>query len=342
MKLKNVRIPNQIKSLKMIDEVLKSINLGFNRVELDFRWCSFAEPFPLLYLASRIRQFRLDNPDVELGIILPKNTEKPFLGYARHIGFFDFIGIEEGRKVGEVTGSSNFFPITVWDINKVREEAGDRPVAEKVDEFAAEMAKVLMQTDKGDIFDLVQFSIREIVRNSMEHSQGTECVFLGQYWPQSGEAEIVAMDNGVGISETLWDNEYVDFENNLAGLKIAIFPGISGVSRDERFSQDDYWGNSGFGLYILSEIFGKFGEFHILSNGDHLKLSNRKQFHHAFELRGTAVSVRFPTNSLKAAKSEFSNIIERGEKLRSVLLQDFPVQASTASKMLRSQFRKPE
>ena len=340
MKIETVRIPSQIKSIRVIDANLKPLDTELDKLDFDFRWCAFAEPLPLLYLASRIRQFKSNNPGVETSVILPKNPDKPFLGYARHIGFFDLIGVPEGRKVGEAWTSDTFFPITSWDIEATRKDAGTRPVAEKVDDFSADMAKVLMHTEKGDVFDMVQYGIREIVRNSMEHSKGSECIFLGQYWPQTGEAEIVALDNGVGISETLWDNEYVDFSNNLAGLKLSLFPGISGVSRDERVNQDSYWGNSGFGLYILSKLFGEFGEFNLLSNNDWIRLSKGRQFNYSCNFSGTAVSVRFPTNALEKAKRELPGIIKNGEKLRSELMKDYPVQASTASKMLRSQFKK--
>ncbi|MBY6048602.1 hypothetical protein [Vannielia litorea] len=336
MKIKRVRLPAQIRSLQIIESSLGPLIDHFEKIELDFRWCKFAEPFPLLYLSARLNKLRHSGVDIKT--ILPERGGNQFLGYASHVGFFDLIGQEIGRRVGEAYGSSSYFPIMQWSIDDVRRQAGDRPVAEKIDELAASMAKVLMQADTGDVFDVVKFSIREIVRNSFEHSRGKNCTFLGQYWPTRGEAEIVSLDDGIGIAETLWDNEYINASNNLAAIKLSLFPGVTGVSRSERSSQDYYWGNSGFGLYLLSNLFGDFGEFRIISNNDCLTLSNGKQYHRKVPFDGTGVALRFPVDQLGAAAARFPYLIEKGEKLRSELLRDFPIQASTASKMLRNDF----
>lgn len=333
-----IRIPNQINSLKAVDNAFRSLN-DLEHCEIlnfDFRWCQFSEPFALLYLGRRITNIKDEHVALETKILIPKHPTSAFFGYAPHVGFFDFIGSDIGRKMGEAQGSPNYFPIRHWCIEKILSLSNGDPVGAFIDRQAGKIAKILIQEDSGDIFAMVQYAIREIVRNSIEHSKGKSCWFFGQYWPKKNLAEIVVMDDGVGISDTLIDNEYIDVSTNLAGMKLSLFPGVTGVTRAERLEQDDTWGNSGFGLYILSEIFGKFGEFHMISENDYLKINKQGQCHKAYPFRGTGIAIRFPVRALEHARGELDSINSRGEKLRSELLKDFPIKASVASRMLSS------
>lgn len=79
------------------------------------------------------------------------------------------------------------------------------------------------------VFDVIQYSIREILRNSAEHNEGESVSILAQYWPTKDLAEIVIIDDGIGVPHSLYGNGYVECANSREALKFALLPGISGV-----------------------------------------------------------------------------------------------------------------
>ena len=268
---------------------------------------------------------------------LPGNTN--FSGYAGHVGFFDFIGSPFGKDLGEARGNSRYFPIEVWNIPDFKETAGEYPLGELVDRRSSDLAGILLQETSGDVFDVLQYAIREISRNAVEHSKGENAAILAQYWPTTGIAEVAVIDDGVGIAENLYDNEFIDISNSTAALKAALLPGITGVSRAERVEQHERWHNSGFGLYIVSRLAAKYGQFRVISSGDYLELHRNSQFHHSYPMQGTAVGIRLDVKQLDRAKQFIARTISDGEAMQSEILKDFPIAASAASKLFSSQFR---
>lgn len=111
------------------------------------------------------------------------------------------------------------------------------------------------------------------MRNAVEYGAGENLVVFGQRWDANGVAEIVICDDGIGIAETLYDNECIDCNNGREAPKFVILPGISGVSRDERSSQDEKWGKSGFGTYVTSRFCAEYGSFRMISGDDALTFS---------------------------------------------------------------------
>jgi len=209
-----------------------------------------------------------------------------------------------------------------------------------VDERSEQLASVLTRKHTGQVFETLQYAIREIFRNALEHSNGSNAVFLGQFWPKKNEAEIVVADDGVGVAENIYDNEFVDVANNLGAIKVALMPGISGVSRADRVNQDTIWRNSGFGLYVVSRLAARFGRFCIVSNGDYLELTRGKQTHRKYPLSGTAVGIRIVIDEASRSSDFIRRTIEEGERTRSEIVGQHPINASQASKMLLSDFKK--
>ena len=340
----NIILPGELRSLRSIEAsgILSLDPNSISSIILDVRRCVYAEPFPLVYLAAHIRRLKRANPNLEVNFHFPPQSgmTRGFVGYAAHIGYFEYLGVQFGNKIGEARGSSRYLPITEIDLVEMRSRAGDVPLGYLMSDRAKELARVLTQKDDGPIFDVMEYSIREIARNALEHSRGSRLVLLAQYWPTKKTAEVAIFDNGVGIFSNLFDNEYVDIANNLAAIKFSLLPGISGVSRSERANQHERWGNSGFGLYVVSALCGKYGNFNIISNDDYLRLTQRTQYHRKYPFRGTGVAFRLELNGLRDPVSVINNIIQEGERIRSEIIRDHPIQASVASKMLASQFDK--
>ena len=294
---------------------------------------------PLIFLAERLRALIGRSPRTEFSIY---TRDTNFTGYADHIGCFKFIGFERGRAPGEAAGGKSYSPITVFEIGAIIEEAAGSPVGPVVSRKAAHLAEVLSQKNSGALFDLFEYTIREVMRNSVEHSRGARLVCLAQHWPAKGEAEIVISDDGVGVAETLYDNEYIECQSNRDGLKFALLPGISGVSREERAKQDNRWGNSGFGLYTTSRVCSEAGLFRILSGGNSLTLARSVQTEHPWSFNGTCVQMRFDVSTASKSIERIADIVAEGEAEQIQLLRTFPISASVASKMLASHFSKDE
>lgn len=178
------------------------------------------------------------------------------------------------------------------------------------------------------------------MRNAVEHGAGKNLVVFGQRWDANGVAEIVIYDDGIGIAETLYDNEYIDCNNGREALKFAILPGISGVSRNERFSQDEKWGNSGFGLYVTSRFCAEYGSFRMISGNDALTFSRGIQSEHKWTVPGTFVQMRFSVQASSNQINRINQIIEDGKSEFLSILGDHPIQPSAASKLLASHFDK--
>jgi hypothetical protein len=292
-----------------------------------------------MFLAVKIKDLRKRFPDVEYSIWTRQNE---FRGWADHIGFFHFLGFKRGKLLGEATGSSNYTPITILDINALQQEAGTTPVGKYVSGLVRGLAKNLSQQESGPVFDLVEYSLREIIRNAAEHSKGSKIVLLGQCWPQKGTAEIVVMDNGVGIAANLYENELLECNANREALKFALLPGVTGVSLDERLTQDEDWKNSGFGMFVTSRFCAENGLFRVISGADGLSLGGEVQTEHPWSFSGTFVQMRLSFQDAKERVGRIDELTKNGQNAFGELLQGHPITASSASKLLASQFPRVE
>lgn len=321
------------------------LELGWDKLTLpegceciiDMSSCTYGEPQGMILFSVICRNLMKRHPNVTFKL---RTTSNSFRGYASHVGFFKYIGFDLGNAPNTAIGSETYTPIRTFSVLKIKELAGDIPVGKYLTDFSAELSKVLCRCGDGDVFDLFEYCFREVMRNAVEHGQGRHLVAFGQRWEALGIAEIVIYDDGVGVAETLYENEYIDCNNGKDALKFAILPGISGVSRDVRLSQDEKWGNSGFGLYVTSRFCAEYGSFRIISGDDALTFSRGVQSEHKWNLPGTFVQMRFSVQESSSQVSRINQIIEEGKVEFSKILGDYPIQPSAASKLLASHFEK--
>lgn len=336
----HLRLPAKISNVQSLDAC--GLSRGdlhlFSKIVVDFRNVERFAPLASLYLAEVFRGIRRKNPEAEIIADHIGENESTFAGYAHHVGLLYHFGFESYFPKSARRPRHRYFPVTTWNIADIRSEDDSTPVGQIVDEKAKELTEVLLQRDRGHVFDALQYSIREIARNCVEHSKGSVVTLFGQYWEGSGIAEIAIFDDGVGIAENLYENEYIDISTNLAAIKCALLPGITGVALRDRIFQHDFWHNSGFGLWTTSRICAQYGKFHVLSQSDHFFLSGRNQYERKCNLDGTGIGMSIDTRKLYGFGDFHKKVVEEGERQRSILMKEYPVRASTASKMLRSHF----
>lgn len=304
---------------------------------IDMSTCTYGEPQGIILFAVTCRNLIKRHPSVTFKL---RTASSSFTGYASHVGLFKYIGFDLGNAPNTATGSRTYTPIRTFSIPEIKEIAGEVPVGKYLTKFSTELSEVLCQASAGDVFDLFEYCFREVMRNAVEHGAGKNLVVFGQRWDANGVAEIVIYDDGIGIAETLYDNEYIDCNNGREALKFAILPGISGVSRDERFCQDEKWGNSGFGLYVTSRFCAEYGSFRMISGNDALTFSRGIQSEHKWALPGTFVQMRFSVEASSNQIKRINEIIEEGKSEFLSILGGYPIQPSAASKLLASHFDK--
>ncbi|MEO0633846.1 MAG: ATP-binding protein [Pseudomonadota bacterium] len=334
---KTIEVPDRLTLVSHVERLgLDRLDLsGFTQCNLRFSNCSFGEPLPMLLLAKRFSELVRRHPDVAFQL---RSRESQFRGYAEHIGYFRLLGFGRGNRPGEAIGSSTYIPIERLSISEMIERAGNQPIGRAVSGLARRLSTLLSQHTEGPLFDLFEYSFREIIRNSLEHSCGEELILFGQYWPARDRVEIVVMDDGVGIAENLYENEHIECKTNADALKFAILPGITGVPRAERVEQDERWGNSGFGLYVTSRLCSEGGLFRLLSGSGSLTLANGVRTEHPWPFGGTCVQLRFSTRDAASRIQRIEEIVTEGKQEWQAIVGEIPVAASAASRMLASHF----
>lgn len=225
-----VEIPHNLARASLLGFSQTLDNLpGDELYEFNFGAARWFPPFSMLLLSVLLKRFRDQRPDSRCRA---RNHENHT--YAAYLGFFQSFGLRHGNEPGEI-----------------------------IEARARELSGVLTQTDSGPLFDTLSYAIREIIRNTVEHS-GAEAVLLcAQHWPTRQEVEVGIADAGVGIQQGLANNHsYRDLTNRDA-LQTALMPGVSGNPQAGR--GQEVWQNSGYGLYMTNRICRNGGRFMICS-----------------------------------------------------------------------------
>lgn len=304
-----------------------------DKYTLDFSGMSWIEPFPMLHVASAI------------GTAIHSKSSSTFTAtgisgdsYAAYMGFFRHCGINVGPETGAVQNSANYLPITSLEIAELRHEATENnvPIGNIIERHAGDIAKTLIRTNYGNLWGTLQYAIREIIRNVAEHSHSARVLYCGQYWPKKNEVEVAILDEGVGIASSLKDNPHLKIVEDVEALRLSVLPGISGKSwAGADIDHSNEWSNSGFGLYVVSELCKRGGELDIVSGDAALciKKDLRKPISSCHA--GTALKIKIDTENLRSIAAALSLIVSKGERIAQSILKMDLVEASVASKIER-------
>lgn len=165
---------------------------------------------------------------------------------------------------------------------------------------------------------------------------------MGQYWTERREIELAVIDQGIGLRRALVENpRFAGLNSDRNAIRLALLPSTSGKkiydpSKAEReYDEDGEWGNSGFGLYITSQIARRAGRFLIASGDSRLELSGNAQKPGGFSLPGTLVSMKFNVDRLGRLEPSLKLISDRGEAIaKRFLTAGADVLASAASRLI--------
>ena len=183
------------------------------------------------------------------------------------------------------------------------------------------MAEIVAQGNIG-FRNWLAFVIRELMRNIPEHSKSDTIWYCAQYWPSYDLVELAIMDEGIGIKESLCENtDHVHMiKEDEDAIKLSLEPGISGtmIVNKSSLAQSE-WDNSGYGLYMVSEMCAELDASFILASGKSaikvckengkIVYKNRQT-----NIHGTAIQIRIRPSATIDYNEIRKQIVLRGEE----------------------------
>jgi hypothetical protein len=301
---------------------------------IDFGRLRFFSPFSMLLVSANLRRFRQERPHATCNAINFENHS-----YAAHMGCFKSFGLDFGNAPGEALGSETHIPLQDLNTAEIKQQATARGVNVGVvlEERAAKLAKMLVRQDGGDLVDTLTFSIREILRNVVEHSESPTVSLCAQWWPSKGQVEVGILDCGRGIRAGLADNPHFEFQDDRAAIQMALMPGVSGNTAAGW--GDDPWQNSGYGLYMTSRICRRGGSFVILSGSSGIKLNSILKTDISGNFRGTAVRLLINTRGVRELSDRLAQFRQDGLRAAKRVKGALSFDPSSASQMLSRDFQ---
>lgn len=327
-----VEIPDWEDSTRALEFGARLSSLEWsNLYKFDFAKITFATPGWMLVIGNALREFRRARPHAKRQAINYRH-----LGYAAHVGFFKYFGMEYGQAPAEASGSNTYIPIREVDVAALRVSAADKlvQVAELIEENAQQLARVLTQQNGGQAVETLTYSVREIVRNVVEHSGAPFYAIAAQYWPAKNCAELVVSDSGCGIFGSLIENPKLQMQTELDALKLSLLPGISSKAWRRR-KASDVWANSGYGLFMTQRLCSLGGEFTLLSGLAGMRIVGSETSTAHCEAPGTTVVLRIDTGRVASLSRRLAEFREEGASLAKLVGGANKLGPSLASQVLK-------
>lgn len=288
----------------------------YTDVLFDFKYTRIYEPFAMLVIGSKIRQLISEYEHISFFI------SNYSMSYPNTMGFFKSIGFNSGKNPGESKGSETYLPITELLIKDLKNEAYEEEqgiVQEVIEKKSIDLAQILLPQG-GRSTNLLAYSIREIIRNSVEHSETKKVWIAAQKWPTKDKVEIAILDEGVGIKQALSFNPNINSKSDREAILLSLEPGISGKAFKHngrtRKQNLDRWNNSGYGLFATNELCRKYGSFLVCSNSTALEIKKDHFEEYDINLNGTAILISLNISEINKIDGDvISDIISSGEKI---------------------------
>jgi anti-sigma regulatory factor (Ser/Thr protein kinase) len=240
-------------------------------IEIDFSSVEFAYPFGSVALLVGLRGFMSLRDEKELETKLNVDVlNSSGCSYLQRFGFFSHLGVNQPVPAGELKLGNGRF-MFIERITKDQFEFEGVPIQEKLDHFCVSLSKLILDTTEEDMpqIQAIAWSLREIIRNVFEHSGVDEAYITAQSWT-GGFVELAIGDCGVGIETAL--SQAYQLRDGSHALEMAVLPGVTEYTGPETRNK---WQNSGYGLYMMSEIAKEFGSFNLGSSKGYLSINSQ-------------------------------------------------------------------
>lgn len=292
---------------------------------ISFSHMGFIDPYSSLIVAHGMKTFLyMRNKKGLKTNLVGHEANAGAVGYLKHLGFFRFFGVRAGKDVDEAWGNSRYLPFTRIKRSQIMWKG--HVMQDEIDLKSERLAKVIFpDNDNFGPAMMLAYAIREIIRNSFEHGNVDQCIVTAQRWV-NGEAEIAIADEGIGIFNSLGTKK--NYSTAEEAISASLQPGIS----SESVKDDDRWANTGFGLYVVSELGKRYGEFEITSSSRTLHFDKTIPRVSHSPLIGTFVKLKISTKDADYFPNILAQIVGDGEKMAGTL----PGAKKSASKMSKT------
>lgn len=279
----------------------------------DFSHLQHCPPFGVLVAANAIRQNILRYPHATHSPFLAINKNTEGVNYAGSLGLFQMLGWDEGRKTSLVDSTINCIPISKISLETLADYVSESDrIQGQIDHLCRNLAIRLTRDPIDNATTALNYCLREITRNSFEHS-GVDCVWLcAQYWPSKKRTELAIMDEGCGIAASLLSNPHYKCSNDADANKLALQPGVSRTYGAPL--SDDRWQNTGYGLYVASSLCLLGGHFILASGHDETFLNPVNQSNYSTCIKGTIICLSLDLESIGNISEKLDLIVKKGEE----------------------------
>ncbi|MFV8249895.1 hypothetical protein [Bdellovibrio bacteriovorus] len=233
--------------------------------------------------------------------------------------FFTMAGLL-GNDPTTRQGNPRYQAITRVDCNELRNTAygqGCHP-CDLVEADAARIAEVLAQSSTSKIFYFLKFTVQEMLRNVIEHSDSPDFLYAGQYWPRKDQVEIGIVDSGIGLKTSLEKNPNFTNLSETDALHLALTPGVTSTVYGKGGPRGQ-WFNTGFGLYMTSRLCGEGGSFLIKSGNFGVSREAGVSSYFQGFIQGTGVRMVLRPSALMKLDESLDKYREEAEKIYSGL-----------------------
>lgn len=307
-----------------------------DELRLHFNEGTFFAPFSMLFLAAKLKSLKERNPALKIDC---KGFQEN--GYPAHVGFFRFLGYNHGRDIGEAWGSENYLPITPLSREQLYEKPADKweelpdLIQRHADKLAAMIARD--QNTNGDLYDVLSYSVREVMRNVFEHSEAQTLYYCAQYWPRSHKVEFAIVDFGIGIRRGLATNPNFRFATDKQAIEYSLLPSVSGKTHLPRTSNN--WFNSGYGLYMTNRLARNGGNFVLASGSTGIYLSRKTKTNFSTSFPGTALRFNMDIDEIGSVADRLSEFRRDGAELAKQISGSGNRPPSAMSLLLRRDYK---
>lgn len=267
-------------------------------VLFDFTKYSENNSFSNLLIANSIRVYRGNHKN--------KCQLRSHNGiYLSHLGFYQMIGADYGKQLGEAKASDNYVPITkiTFDGNFFYQT-----IEEKSKEIAS-----LLKFDK-QLSGFLEYLFVETIRNVYEHAGINEVYLSAQKWPSKKMLEIAISDIGCGVYNSLRKYRPYSDKDEETLIKLACDPGVSSRSNFSYLDKDDVWRNSRYGLYLMRKLSVAYGGSFLICSGNYALREDRNGVEILkTKYQGTTVAIRIKTDLACDFEAVRHGILIKGE-----------------------------
>ncbi len=220
-----------------------------NKIVLDFRNIKFIAPWAVCLYGAYTYWMR---ETYQCQIQIKGNPTTQAGSYIARSGLPKLVG-------APFTATDAIVDAKTIRLSKIKASKGIQPLVDQI--------LKLLDMDDQEMEGATQYSIVELMRNAVQHSQSTTGgMVMAQFYPQPGEVDVIVADMGVGIRKTLGVDGNI--ETDAQALTQAIRSHISGTFEPTVYgSMKD---NAGLGLFITSEIAAMSEGAFLLGSGDAL------------------------------------------------------------------------